>query len=140
MKKLLIILGPIVFISLSLFILLQIREKTPEKTTKTPTPSPIITIVRPSIAIQLFYVTITQDGFEPKTITIPQGSRITWTNTSNAVSSVYSASHPTHLIFPPLNLGEIAPNNTVSLGILTKGTYKYHNHLNPTQTGTIIVE
>lgn len=85
-------------------------------------------------------VTLTTSGFEPNTITVKAGTKVVWTNKSGAVATVNSALHPTHLLYPPLNLGEFADGEKVSLVFDKAGTYKYHNHLNPGQTGTVVVE
>ncbi len=91
-------------------------------------------------ATQESNVTVTSSGFEPKTITIKAGTRVVWTNKSGTEVTVNSAVHPTHLLFPFLNLGNFANGSNVSVVFEKSGTYKYHNHLNPSQTGTVIVE
>lgn len=85
-------------------------------------------------------VTVTAQGFEPKTVTIKAGTKVLWTNNSGATVTVTSALHPTHLLFPFLNLGEFSDGSTVEAVFDKPGTYKYHNHLDPSQTGTVIVE
>lgn len=85
-------------------------------------------------------VTVTKDGFQPKEITIKVGEKVTWVNKSGEEVSINSAVHPTHLVYPPLNLGSVADGASVSLVFPKAGTYKYHNHLNPSQFGTVVVE
>ncbi len=85
-------------------------------------------------------VTVTDKGFEPQTVTVKAGTRVVWTNKSAAEVTVNSAVHPTHLLFPFLNLGNFADGSSVSVVFEKAGTYKYHNHLNASQTGTVIVE
>lgn len=85
-------------------------------------------------------VEVTSSGFVPQTITVKAGTKVVWTNKSGAVVTVNSALHPTHLIYPPLNLGEFANDQSVQLVFDKPGTYKYHNHLNASQTGTVVVE
>jgi plastocyanin len=91
-------------------------------------------------ALQEPAVMITAKGFEPQTLTVKSNTTVTWTNKSGGVANVSSANHPTHLLYPPLNLGNVEDGKTVSLSFDTPGTYTYHNHLNPTQFGKIIVE
>lgn len=79
-------------------------------------------------------------GFEPQTITIKAGQTVTWTNQSGTKVFVASSPHPTHTDYPPLNLGVIENGGTKFLSFPTPGTYKYHNHLNPGQYGSITVE
>lgn len=85
-------------------------------------------------------ITITSSGFEPATVNIEAGTKVVWTNKSGSTATVNSALHPTHLIYPPLNLNGVSDNESVSLVFDEQGTYKYHDHLNPTRTGTVVVE
>lgn len=85
-------------------------------------------------------VTVTASGFAPQTLTIKAGTKVVWMNKSGTAVTVNSAVHPTHLVYPPLNLGEFGDGSSVQLVFDKPGTYKYHNHLNPSQTGTIVVE
>ncbi len=85
-------------------------------------------------------VTITNKGFEPQTITIKAGQRVVWTNKSGASVTVNSDVHPTHLLWPFLNLGQFADGSSVSVVFEKAGKYTYHNHFNPSQTGTVTVE
>lgn len=85
-------------------------------------------------------VTLTQSGFSPQTVTISAGDQVTWTNQSGQTATVNSDPHPTHGNYPPLNLGQFADGNSLSLVFPTSGTYGFHNHLNPNQTGTVIVK
>lgn len=84
-------------------------------------------------------VTLTAKGFEPDKITINKGDVVTWLNKSGGDATVNSADHPTHRLFPVLNLGNFADGSSVQAKINRTGVLKYHNHLNPTQTGTIVV-
>lgn len=84
-------------------------------------------------------VTITSSGFEPKTLTVKAGTKVIWKNTGNGISDVSSDVHPTHELYPPLNLGDIESGQTVSLVFDKPGTYKYHNHLDAAQEGVVEV-
>lgn len=85
-------------------------------------------------------VNVTSVGFEPVTITISAGSQVAWTNRSGAEVTVSSDVHPTHLLYPFLNLGNFTDGSSVSVTFDKPGTYTYHNHFNPTQKGTVIVK
>lgn len=87
-----------------------------------------------------YTVKITATGFSPKTLTIKAGETVTWMNDDNAVHNVNSAPHPAHTDYQPLNLGSIQPSGSKSLTFPVAGTYKYHDHLNPTLFGSITVE
>lgn len=85
-------------------------------------------------------VAITSSGFEPATVNIDVGGKVEWMNKSGEAATVNSALHPTHSIYPQLNLNEVPVNGSVSLVFDTPGTYKYHDHLNPSRTGTVEVK
>ncbi len=86
-------------------------------------------------------VKISSSGFSPKNITIKVGGSVTWENGDNEDHIVNSATHPTHTLFPILNqVGLIKPEGTKTLKFTTAGTFKYHDHLNPSLTGTVTVE
>ncbi|MCL5435356.1 MAG: cupredoxin domain-containing protein [Patescibacteria group bacterium] len=85
-------------------------------------------------------VTATNKGFEPQTITIKTGQRVVWTNKSGSPVTVNSDVHPTHLLWPFLNLGQFADGASVSVVFEKAGKYTYHNHLNASQTGIVTVE
>ncbi|MBI4039103.1 cupredoxin domain-containing protein [Candidatus Daviesbacteria bacterium] len=84
-------------------------------------------------------VTVTSVGFSPKDITISAGDSVAWMNNDTVDHTVNSAVHPTHLVYPPLNLGEIKPGEKKSLTFPKAGTYKYHDHLNPSLFGSVTV-
>lgn len=86
-------------------------------------------------------VEITSAGFNPKSITIKAGETVTWANGDSKPHQVNSAPHPTHTAYPPLNqVGVLKPEESGSLTFPDPGTYRYHDHLNPTLTGTVIVQ
>lgn len=85
-------------------------------------------------------VSVTSSGFEPSEIKVKAGTKITWINKSGGTANVDSDIHPTHLLFPFLNLGNFDNDESVSVVVEKAGTYTYHNHLNPNQKGTIIAE
>lgn len=85
-------------------------------------------------------VKLTNSGFEPRSITANLGDKVIWTNSTTSDAAVNSANHPTHTLYPFLNLGNFVPNQTVRVILREKGTFTYHNHLSPSQTGTITVK
>ncbi len=85
-------------------------------------------------------VTLSSDGYSPATLNIKVGTKVTWVNKSGATATVSSDPHPTHTAYTPLNLGQFKNGEMLSLTFEKSGTYSYHNHLTPTQKGTIIVE
>jgi len=85
-------------------------------------------------------VTLTADGWSPSTLTVKAGSTVTWVNNEEVEATVNSDPHPVHTDYPPLNLGQFAKGQKLTLKFDKAGTYGYHNHLSPGQKGTIIVQ
>lgn len=94
----------------------------------------------PSAKMAEATVTLTRSGFNPQTLTIKAGTKVTWVNHSGETATVNSDPHPTHTLWPFLNLGSFDDGGSVSVVFDKTGTYTYHNHLNPSETGTVIVE
>ena len=85
-------------------------------------------------------ITYTDGGFSPAQVSVKVGDTVTFKNDSTKSVQVNSAPHPAHTQFPELNIGTIAAGESKTVAFTTAGTKKYHNHLNPSQTGTIVVE
>lgn len=85
-------------------------------------------------------INLTSSGFSPSSLTVKAGTKVTWVNQSGADATVNSNPHPVHTDYAPLNLGKLANGATLSLTFDKPGTYGFHNHLNPSQTGSIIVQ
>lgn len=85
-------------------------------------------------------ISLTKNGFEPSSITIKAGEKVEWENESGEAATVDSVDHPTHLVYPVLNLGELADGESHELVFDKAGTYGYHDHLHPERTGTVVVE
>jgi plastocyanin len=84
-------------------------------------------------------IVLTDQGFNPETISVKKGTRVIWVNNSQEAATVNSNEHPTHTEFPFLNLGEFEPGSSLQIILDKPGKYTYHNHLDDTKTGTIIV-
>ncbi len=84
---------------------------------------------------------ITYDGntFSLSVNTITAGSQVEVKNTSSSDLNFDSDPHPTHTDEPELNQGDIAPGQSKVFTITKKGTWGFHNHLDPTQHGSITV-
>lgn len=85
-------------------------------------------------------VTITSSGFSPKEIKITKGDSVIWVNNDTVDHTVNSAPHPAHTAYPPLNLDVLKPGEKKSLKFPDAGTYKYHDHLNPSLFGSVTVQ
>jgi plastocyanin len=102
----------------------------------TPTPTP-----NPTSQPQTHTISMTDAGFSVGTLTINKGDTVTFKNNGTKAIWPASAPHPTHTDYP-----EFDPKQAVAVGgswsfTFTKvGTWRYHDHLNSTRFGTIIVK
>ncbi len=85
-------------------------------------------------------VKISAVGFTPQDITIKAGEAVMWTNDDSVNHTVNSDPHPVHTDYPPLNLGPMKPGESKSLTFPKAGVYKYHDHFNPSLTGSVTVQ
>jgi len=85
-------------------------------------------------------ITYSDSGYSPSSITVKNGDTVIIKNTSSRSMQFDSDPHPAHTINPELNVGSVPPGEQMSFVVDTKGTFGYHNHLNASQKGTIIVE
>ncbi len=85
-------------------------------------------------------ITYTNSGFSPDPVNAKVGQKVIFKNNSSAAVQVNSAPHPTHTLFPELNIGTISAGASGATSFAKPGTYKYHNHLDASQNGTIIVQ
>ena len=94
-------------------------------------------------------VTITAEGFSPKTITIKAGDTVTFVNEDSNQHWPASAMHPTHNVYPESGgcIGSkfdackgLEQGESFSFTFNEKGSWKYHDHLSVPSTGTVVVE
>ena len=119
-------------------------------------PLPVATSTGP-----LTLVNYTNGGFDPRIVTVPVGTTVEWINASNKLMWVASDPHPAHTDLHGFDERGTEGNEESSAyqgstliplaqahsGMseyrftFTKiGTWGYHNHLDPSQGGTVIVE
>lgn len=93
-------------------------------------------------------VTYTDEGFSPNPVTINKGESVLFMNRSSRQMWPASAVHPTHTQYPTTGgcIGStfdacrgIGNGNGWAFQFDIPGTWKYHNHLNVSDTGTVIV-
>ncbi len=97
-------------------------------------------------------VRYTDSGYEPSTLTVNAGESVTFMNESGRSLWTASAMHPTHIVYDGTSLEEHCPDATgtafdqcvagdeYSFMFMKSGEWGYHNHLNPSDFGTIVVE
>ncbi|MBI2034779.1 MAG: cupredoxin domain-containing protein [Candidatus Levybacteria bacterium] len=118
------------------------KEQTGPRSASGPTPSIVLPTIDQALeaARTQVEINLTSNGFVPKVVTVKKGTRVIWFNKTSVDGTVSSDPHPTHQLYPPLNLGTFPPDFSVQLIFNDPGTYGYHNHFKPEQTGTIIVQ
>lgn len=85
-------------------------------------------------------VTYTDSGFSPNPVTVKVGALVTFVNESSGAMWVASAVHPTHQLLPGFDqLKSVAKGGTYEYAFTKVGTWKYHNHVSPSDTGSVIV-
>lgn len=101
-------------------------------------PTPAVPLIAESASKTITY---TDSGFSPTTLTIKSGDTVVFKNNGSKDFWPASAIHPTHTIYPEFDAKKgIAPGATYSFTFTRIGSWKYHNHLNPSLTGTITVQ
>lgn len=100
-------------------------------------------------------ITLTSNGFEPQTLTVKVGTTVTWVDKSGDPMWIASGVHPIHSLYDGTSLSEhcaagytgptpfdecSGSTNNYSFTFTKKGTFPYHDHLNISETGTIVVE
>lgn len=79
-------------------------------------------------------------GFFPASVTVAPGSKVTWIVLDSSVPTVASNPHPTHTGLPGLESSIIRMGGQYTFTFSTTGTWGYHNHNSPDQSGTVIVQ
>ena len=100
-------------------------------------------------------IEITSDGFSPNELKIKKGDDVTWINKDSGEYWPASAMHPTHTVYPGSDINKcgtdeeknifdvckgLKQDESFSFTFNEKGTWFYHDHLNPKLFGKIIVE
>lgn len=85
-------------------------------------------------------ITYTDDGFTPGTLTVKVGDTVTVINRSSKQLEFSSDVHPTHSDNSEINQTTTAPGESTSFKVSKAGTHGYHDHLNASRTGTLVVE
>lgn len=122
---------------------------------ETPPTQPATTQEEEAPSMNENVVIYTDSGFSPSTIRVKIGATVTFKNESSKAMWPASAIHPSHKVYSGTSLQEhcpdinrtafdactgIQPGNSWSFTFQKKGNWKYHDHLNPGNTGTILVE
>ena len=85
-------------------------------------------------------VSYTDNGFIPNTITIKYGDKVKFINNSNGDMWVASNNHPTHTIYSQFDEKTFVRHGGIyEFTFYQVGKWGYHNHMNASKTGTVIV-
>jgi plastocyanin len=93
-----------------------------------------------SPAAEAVTITYSDNGFSPSTVIVKSGGKVTVKNTSSELVQFDSDPHPVHTDDTELNIGTVQPGDSQTITVTTTGSHGYHNHLNPSMTGTIVVK
>lgn len=86
-------------------------------------------------------VKLTTTGFIPAKVTVKLGDTVEWANESSKEMWVASAPHPSHTDYPEFDqLKGVPGGGSYSFTFTKPGTWKYHNHLNPGNFGSVEVK
>ena len=118
-------------------------QKISENIAKFPLHEPTITTLKPATATtplaKTYNIAITNNAFNPATLTINKGDTVIWTNNDTVPHHIASDPHPTHTSLPGLESNNFGKTQTYSFTFTKVGTWGYHDHLNPMIKGTVVV-
>lgn len=148
-KGILIIIIMLIIVAGAFFFLQRGNEELTSNT------SPGQTINNGNANSQESIVEITSSGYFPKDLTINAGDTVNWKNLASEPNWPASARHPSHEVYPRSSITKcstseeskifdackgIAQGNSYLFTFNEKGTWYYHDHLNPAFTGSITVQ
>lgn len=93
-------------------------------------------------------ISITDSGFSPNSITITKGDSVKWINNSSVPSHPASDPHPAHNGYPTTGgcvgstfdaCSALQPGDSWTFKFDFTGSWGYHDHVNPSMRGTVIV-
>lgn len=125
------------------FVFRKSATEVPVQTEDTNTQTEQSTATESPIMEKTEAVTITyKDGvFTPSTVTIKKDTTVKFVNGGNDQMWVASAPHPQHTNLPGFDqLKAVGRGESYEYTFIKVGSWKYHNHVNPTAFGTVVVE
>ena len=91
---------------------------------------------QPAAAVVMY----TSSGFSPAMTTIKSGDSVTFENKTGEGIQIDSNPHPVHTDDTDLNVGPIAPGQSKTVTLTKKGTFGFHNHLDPGDQAKITIQ
>lgn len=125
-------------------------------TTETTAPAASSTSATPTTPASGAVVTYTSQGFSPAMLTVVKGTSVSFVNQSSENMWIASGVHPTHTLYDGTDRATHCaagyagaapfdecqpgqPGTTFTFTFDKVGTWKYHNHLDAADTGSITV-
>ena len=108
-----------------------------------------------SSILSSYEIEMSSTGFSPSAITIKAGEKVTFIAIDSSNRWPATASHPTHTVYPGSDIQKcetseknsifdackgVSQGATYEFTFNEKGTWNYHDHLQPSKFGKIIVE
>lgn len=115
------------------------KQTTSTTTTKSSNTSASSETTNPSANVAAT-INFSDSGFSPAVTTVKVGDTVQITNTSSQVLQFDSDPHPVHSDEPELNVGTVAAGQSKTFTVTKAGHWGFHDHLNPSMTGTLDVE
>jgi len=106
-------------------------------------------VVAETAAAEKNVIVYSDNGFSPSPLMVKVGTTVTFKNNSSQAMWTASAKHPTHTVYPTTGgcLGStfdacrgVQPGDSWSFKFEVAGSWGYHDHLNPSHFGKIVVE
>ena len=85
-------------------------------------------------------ITYTDEGFSPTKLSVKSGDVVRVINNSPHALQFSSDPHPIHTKDKDLNQRTLLPGQSQTFDVTQKGTFGFHDHIDATKTGTIVIE
>lgn len=86
-------------------------------------------------------ISVDESGFSPATVTVSVGTTVTFLNNGQGAHWPASDVHPTHQALPGFDAKVgLATGEGYSFTFTKEGTWSFHDHLAPSQVGTVVVQ
>ncbi len=114
----------------------NVTSNIPASTTQSPTtPTPTVPVANtPTPAPSSVTVSIKNFSFNPSTLTIKTGTKVTWVNNDSVPHTVTSDSGSL------LNSPTLSPGQSFSFTFISSGTINYHCNIHLMMKGSVVVQ
>lgn len=94
----------------------------------------------PAVAAHEASVHITSSGFQPGSLAVKANTEVTWINDDTSKIHIIAANpYPQDNSLPGLKSPQLGQGTRYSYTFRHAGTYQYHDDLNPSLNGTVLV-